>query len=62
LLPLKDSIALRITLISLITSSVVKEKLSTETSGILLFYPTDNIPIGIDLHFDSFYNSKDKRA
>ena len=40
-----------------ILSKRKKEKLSVETSGILLFYPTDNIPMGIDLHFDSFYNS-----
>ena len=34
-----------------------KEDHSTETSGILLYNPTDTIPLGIDFSFEEFYNS-----
>ncbi|EDR25339.1 hypothetical protein EDI_133060 [Entamoeba dispar SAW760] len=34
-----------------------KEKLSLESSGIILFYPLDTIPLGVDYHFPKFFNS-----
>ncbi|EDR23995.1 hypothetical protein EDI_187230 [Entamoeba dispar SAW760] len=40
-----------------ILSERKKAALSLETNGIILFYPVDTIPLGIDYHFQSFFNS-----